>query len=426
MKRGNALKVSHFVLLIGLLVFTATTVGWGQVTLTWHNWSGGYKLGRAGIDAIVEEFEKINPDVKISLRVVPFKRARELLITSVAAGDAPDVAQFTAHWLPQIAEMGAFEPLEEYFSPEKLNQFDPKYIEAVKYKGRLYALPWHAGPTVLFRNINLIEKAGYSRNKIPQNWNEFTEMIKKIGALQTTEKGEKIYGIAARTSKDINSAFWTLPVIWGHGGKIIDDKRKVVFDSPPVVKAFKWYQDLASAEYMPKGQGLQGTRELFYLGRTGFVLEGPWMHGLTVRAGSELKLYKDYDVSLMPKGPDGISHTNDNGWVLVVLRQSKNKKLAAKFIEHATTSEKFRRIFWEKALQFVPPYKPHQVMDIAKEPYNQVFLKQMETANPTPVPHPKWLTALEFIAICMQKSILGYDVEAAVKETAENLQVLLK
>lgn len=415
--------LSIFILSLFLVAVGSATA---KTKLVVQTWLTEFEHEKYAFQWLMESFESAHPDVDVEARSVPFGQCRTLLIMSVAAGDAPDVSNFVPHWTAQLADMGALEPMEKYFTKEELDNFIPSYLESLKYKGALYGIPWNGGPIILVRNKNLMKEAGFDPDEPPKDWNEFTRIIKGIGALGTTPAGEKIYGIALRTAKEVNAAFWTMPVIWGFGGKFSDDKGNIVFDSPQVTKAFQWYQEMALNKLSPVGLRLHETRNLFGLGRAGFQFEGPWAQGLVrTTSGGKMKLYEDYDVSIVPNGPDGMSHAHDNSQIWLLLAQSKHKDIAAEFIKYAASSEEWRKIFWKDAGEFAPPYKPHQKLKIAEEPYNQAFIKQMETAIGAPYPHPRWTAALEFVAVCMQRAVLGKDVPSAVRESAENIRTLL-
>jgi len=424
MKRKIGVIIVSIFILSFFLVLVRGAIAKEELVV--QSWLPQFEYCKGGWEWLVRSFEKKYPDVDIKVRSVPFGQCRILLIMGVAAGDAPDISNFVPNWTAELAAMGALEPMEKYFTKEELNNFVPSYLESLKYKGKLYGIPWQGGPITLTRNKDLMRQAGFDPNKPPENWNELTKMIKGIGALGTTPAGEKIYGIVLRTSKSTNSAFWSIPVIWGFGGRFSDDKGNIVLDSPEVVKAFQWYKEMSLNKLSPVGLSLHGTRNIFALGRAGFQFEGPWTYGnIRTISGGKFKLHEDYDVSLMPKGPDGISRTIDNTQTWVLTTQSKHKDIAVKFIKYATFSKEWREIYWRDAHECTPPYKPLQNLKIAKDPYNQVFIKQMATAIGSPYPSPKWSSALEFVAVCMQEAILGGDVPNAVKRCAENIRTLL-
>jgi len=417
MKKG-IIYIACLLLILGC--FSGVVSGAPKTTLVFQGWIGVFEYTKPAWDYMKDTF--------IKYVGVPYEQSREQMIIKAAGGNAPDITQFVAQWVPSVASMGALEPLDRYFSKEELEDIPLGVRESSMINGKLYSAPWNPGAIVLVRNKNLMKKAGFNPNEPPETWDELTDIIRGIGRLGSTEEGEKVYGVVLRTSKDTNSAFWTFPVMWAFGGRFANDEGKIVFDSPETVDAFKWYQEMAKNEFTPVGLHITEVRSVFALNRGGFIFEGPWTQGtINSASGGKMKLYKDYDVSLMPKGKDGISHAIGNHHVLILSKQCKNKDLAVKFIKHIIGNKDVVTNYYKisggqtttpfLSLLTSPPF--------SESPYVQVFVEQLKTANAAPFKNPLWDAALEFVAVCMQKSIMGEDVIEAVREAAASIRTLL-
>src|SRR6056297_289309 len=59
----------------------------------------------ARVDDLIEKFESENPNIKVDAQRVPWGSYHQKLLTSVAAGDPPDVAQVKLWWQPQLVNM---------------------------------------------------------------------------------------------------------------------------------------------------------------------------------------------------------------------------------------------------------------------------------------------------------------------------------
>jgi len=424
-------RVTTWLALTGLVFSLICSVSTGyagdRTVLSFQGWIGEFKFMKPSWELMVETFEKANPDVKIKYIGVPHEQAREQMIIRSAGGNAPDVAEFVAQWVAQVAAMGALEPLDKYFTKETLDDIPKGVLESAMYEGELYSFPHAPGPIALVRNKNLMKKAGFNPDNPPETWDQLTEMIERISALGTTEEGQKIYGVVLRTSKTTNSAFWMFPAMWGFGGKFADEEGRIVLDSPGATDAFKWYQKMALEKHTPLGLHITEVRHVFALNRGGFILEGPWAEGV-VRSASEgkMKVYRDFDASLMPKGKDGISHAIGNDHVLLVSKQSKNKELAVEFIKHITANKDIVVDYFKRTMQITTPFMSLLGSPpFSESPYMQTFVEQLKTSNSAPFKHPLWDASLEFVAVAMQKTMLGRDAEAAVKEAADSIRTLL-
>src|SRR6476620_2975073 len=61
-------------------------------------------LGREGevVAALIPEFERQNPGIRVTLQQIPFIAAHEKLLTGYAGDATPDVAQIGNTWIPEF------------------------------------------------------------------------------------------------------------------------------------------------------------------------------------------------------------------------------------------------------------------------------------------------------------------------------------
>src|ERR1700741_168994 len=113
-----------------------------------------WAMGREGevVEALVPEFERRNPGIRVQVQQIPWTAAHEKLLTAFVGGATPDVAQLGNTWVPEFQALGALEPLDaragaspsvrrgDYFE----GIWDTNVIE-----GRTYGLPWYVDTRVL-------------------------------------------------------------------------------------------------------------------------------------------------------------------------------------------------------------------------------------------------------------------------------------
>ena len=68
------------------------------------------------IPELVAKFEKTNPDIKIQAEAIALNSYYDLLHTSIIGGNAPDAAMIKLQAMPQLLEMEALEPLDDYIA----------------------------------------------------------------------------------------------------------------------------------------------------------------------------------------------------------------------------------------------------------------------------------------------------------------------
>src|SRR3989338_8036555 len=143
------------------------------VTLEFWELSVGEELMRS----LLDRFERQNPGVKVRFQQLSWDFGLDKVITSIAAGNPPDVIELGTDWVPQFSSSGVLSDLTEELAPLK-----DKFLlwDTVPYKNRLYGMPWLAGTRILFYNRELFAKAGLNPDKPPATWKELHEAAKAV------------------------------------------------------------------------------------------------------------------------------------------------------------------------------------------------------------------------------------------------------
>ena len=75
--------------------------------------------------AVIEGFNKANPNITINQTVVPYDDYQTKIAASVPAGTGPDVAMSYFGWIPLWAKQGFIVPLPDSVAKEVESQFVP-------------------------------------------------------------------------------------------------------------------------------------------------------------------------------------------------------------------------------------------------------------------------------------------------------------
>ena len=73
-----------------------------------------------------------------------------------------------------LAQKGTLQEIEL----SKLDEFTPEIVEALKYKGKIYSIPWYATSAITIYNKDLFNKSGLLR--LPKTYNELASVSEKI------------------------------------------------------------------------------------------------------------------------------------------------------------------------------------------------------------------------------------------------------
>ena len=150
----------------------------------------GLQLGKdsAGLQAQIAEFERLNPDIDVSVMSMGAGDMNpQKLMTSIVGGVPPDVINQDRFTVGDWASRGTFQSLNEYLdqepnAPDSVRQenfYPAPWSEAV-YQGKIYAIPTGIDDRLLFYNKKLFREAGLDPNKPPRTWEELLEYSKKL------------------------------------------------------------------------------------------------------------------------------------------------------------------------------------------------------------------------------------------------------
>lgn len=125
-----------------------------------------------------------HPDIKVRIENVTYDAYWPRFLTMVAGGIPPDVIFLESTRLASFASKGTILDLDPFIeADEEINMADfyPLALDALRYKGRLYALPNDIAVFAMFYNKDMFDEAGSIPH--PQKgwtWDDFLEISKKL------------------------------------------------------------------------------------------------------------------------------------------------------------------------------------------------------------------------------------------------------
>ena len=320
----------------------------------WHAMGGN--LGEA-VNAQIEGFNKSQTEYK----VVPVYKGSytETLTAAIAAfraKQAPHIVQvFEVGTANMMAAKGAVYPIYQLMADAK-EPFDPKaFIGPVTgyystTDGKLLSMPFNSSTPVLYRNKELMQKAGLDPNKPPTTWPELGEMAKKAVAA-----GAKC-GFTPQwqtwTMIENFGAWHNLPYATkqnGFGGTDIELK----FNSPAHVKHIQTLADWSKDKTFVYGGREGRSTALFNAGDCAFHIASS-----ASASGIEKALTPEkVGISMMPYWPDLIAKPQNSiigGATLWVLqgKPAPEYKGVAKFLSYLSSGPVQAK--WHQETGYVP------------------------------------------------------------------------
>ncbi|MFP4178349.1 MAG: maltose ABC transporter substrate-binding protein [Acholeplasmataceae bacterium] len=353
------------------------------------------------MEEVIEEFNKVHPDIVVEHQHMGSVDARELLKTFGPSGNGADVFQFPHDHLAQAIredlvlplpnstrdllegrahELGMSIATVSYDEGAEENPFDPDSPNAVE---RLYAVPMSVESIGLYYNKDLVPEPAETFEELLAAADDWNEMDAADDSEQTNaEKGWYYLGTSSHWAdsyfmQPIYSAFDFYPF-----GPNLDDPSAVGFED--AVPALEWMD----SELRPRttGNGSHdsiGGGTLFEEGKIPYVIGGPWNHEAYKDAGL------NYGVAQMPSievdGEDMPTRTFAGAMMAAVYKYSDNTEDAIKFVEFLN-SDIAMELQYEMKGKFpaLTPEYANAIPGVADDELLLGMSEQLETSVPMP------------------------------------------
>ncbi|HEX7714832.1 MAG TPA: sugar ABC transporter substrate-binding protein [Bacillota bacterium] len=410
------------VLLMGLMA--CNSLGASPVTLRLMQYTASGSQEET-LKAMVDEFQRRNPNIKVKVEVVAFADYFTKLNTAISAGNgAPDVFELGYENFVTYAAKGVLRNMNDVISRDK--SFKPEVFkklayDAFKYQNKQYGVPEGFSAVVMFYNKDLFDKAKVEYPNSSWTWKEELAAAQKL-----TDTQNGIWGTYAPIQ------FWEFyKTIAQNGGSIWSaDNKKVTINSKQNVEAFQWMLDKAK-EYkvsppLNDDTFSQPDADLnaFKAGKIAMLRVGIWNFGRFADAPFK------WDIALEPGNTRKAHHFFADA--LVVSKRTKNSDAAWKFLKFISSDPFVANLRIEKGWN-VPALNDEKVMEnyykTTPPESKKVVLQALDTLVLPPVgPIPeKWNDLTGIVGQELDKARLGkIDAQTALNNAQEKIEKLMK
>ncbi|HLO99001.1 MAG TPA: ABC transporter substrate-binding protein, partial [Fimbriimonas sp.] len=292
---------SIFGFLLGLLTAVAFA-GDRKEVVFW-----GLSLGpdSKGQDAVIREFEKRNPDLKIKLLSMGAGRMDpQKLMTSIVGNVAPDIIFQDRFTISDWASRGAFRPLNDLIERDQAtdplcptpSQYYPATWEEATYLGKTYAIPTESDNRVLYWNRGVfkkeaetLRKAGLDPERAPRTW---TEILAYSKALTKFDKQGRL--VRAGFIPNFGNAWLYMYAFQNNASFMSADGRRCTLLSDESREALEFIvkgYDVVGGYEKAKAfeSGFQGQEnDCFIQGQVVMKIDGDWILNTLSRYGPNL------------------------------------------------------------------------------------------------------------------------------------------
>ncbi|MCB1420816.1 MAG: ABC transporter substrate-binding protein [Notoacmeibacter sp.] len=331
-----------------LLALGTASASSGEIRFTLGEYSANTKKS---FDGIVEAFEAQNPDIDVTIEVIPWSNYLQALTTDISGGNAPDMSVVASIWLSEFTSQGLVEPIENVVSPDLVGKFIPAMLTPSYIDGKLMGLPIAASARAMMINTELYAKAGATP---PENWDQLEAASASIA------KMPDVFGFGLPGKEEEVDVYFYY-ALWSFGGQIFDQEGRSAIASPEGIAAAKLYADLVhsgSTEPTPTAYSREDVFNMFKQGKIGTIFTFPMLVPQIKEEAPDLK----YSVMPFPvKAEKSTMAITDS---VMVFETSDAKEDVRKFMDFIFQHD--FRLEFNKADGLLPVIK-----SVVEDPYYQ-------------------------------------------------------
>lgn len=331
-------------------------------------------------EAMVEEWHRLNPDIRIKVQPLPAgQSSEEVLLAALAAGTTPDVcSNIWPGIVPDFVRAGRLIALDTL----------PGFDEAVGARapeglipsnrsadGHLYHIPWKTNPIMMQYNASMFQDAGLSA--APRTYSEFLAAADRL-TIDADGDGRKDRWMGTR---DIRAIWWQryfdmYPLyLAASGGKTFVEDGQVRIDREAMKSVLGFFRTLYKQGAFPMSSP-QGNP--FLSAKIAMEFTGPWNISYLERNAPEGLSYAFAPIPV-PDGHEGPVYTYGDHKNIAIFNTTKHPEASwrfAKFLISKQADMNMLRITRQIPLRGDLLTDPEFQAYFAQDPLLSVFARQ--------------------------------------------------
>ncbi len=290
------------------------------------------EMPAGALRGIMDDFEKANPDIKVTLVSGPYSATHDQIVVGAASGTLSDVVGLDGAWVNGLAKQGAIASMDPLM--DAANYDRSQIADIIKVDGQSVMFPLASFVYPVFVNLDLAKAAGVEA--MPSNRTEFADAAKKM-----TDAEKNQYGWVLPLSLDTPNGIQNdvMAWVWASGASMLKDGQPD-FTNEAVVGALDYVKQLNDAGVISPGifaKKEQDKVEEFVNGRVGMMVDSLAHINLIRERNPNL----NFGIMAVPAvdgytGKRGMPYAS---WGIGVSEGSEHKEEAWKLVEYLMSPE---------------------------------------------------------------------------------------
>lgn len=336
----------------------------GNVELTyWGLWEEENLIG-----PVILEYERQNPNVRISFVRQSSINYRTRVQTQIREGVGPDVFRVHNSWLPMFEADLAPAPSGIFSLADYQNTFYPVVVDSFIKGEAIYAAPLEVDGLALFYNEELLANVG---GGVPRNWQEFIDTAVKMTVKD--QSGIKVAGAALGTAGNVDhwSDILGLLLLQEPGVNLTNPSSNAVAG---VVRFYIGF--VTDPRKKVWDVNLPKSTDMFASGRLGFYFAPSWRaHEIRVTNPN-----LNFKVAAVPQLA-GRTVAWASFWGEAVSKTSPNTTEAWKFVKYLVSAQA-QKLFYQEASKVRLFGEAYSRVDLAAEIADDPLIGAFVTQGP--------------------------------------------
>jgi multiple sugar transport system substrate-binding protein len=356
-----------------------------------------YFLQPFDFDRIVKDFEVLNPKIDVTMEYS--KTVHDTIVAGLATNPPKfDAAMIDVIWPDEFVEAGYLLDVTSRVTPDMKAGIFPAAFNGVTRNGKIWGMPWLMDVKYFMYNKDILQRAGF--NTPPRTWEELATQATAIK--QNTGLGIEFPIVWSWNKEEAVICDYAV-LLFGNGGRFLDDAGKPAFNDDRGVAALAWMKatlDSGLSNPRSKTANENHVEEIFLAGKAAFAVN--WLFQYA-ESSDPTKSQVNGQVAFAPMPIFADSGVTGNPSVdgsssYAVMAKSPHPDEAWKFLTYLTSNE-------------VQMKYSAKMLPIWKDDFQGATLKELEAAAPTnPVTIPAFLAQFPH---AIERPTVSYYVEAS-------------